>query len=329
MNAIRHPFRAEPALPRDSIASAIAPVARHLRLHDYSFAAVTPETHRRVIANNAECKDVLRDVFGWNRSFARDDIAPPVFDALESAAALQRVDHSHSLWRSRIRFATLGKEIFAHSAFPTDASDSVFFGPDTYRFAALIQRAIAARSKPVDRIVDIGCGSGAGAIVAAKAAKGDTHIVLADINPVALDFAAANAESSGIDWFECVESDVFSSIAGAFDLVVSNPPYLCDPKERLYRHGGNAHGAELSLRILRESLPRLRPNGQLVLYTGTAIVDGVDTFFRGAIPHLKSKQLRHDYVEIDPDVFGEELDRRQYAHVERIAAVGLVVTRIE
>ena len=33
------------------------------------------------------------------------------------------------------------------------------------------------------------------------------------------------------------------------------------------------------------------------------------------------------YSEIDPDVFGEELERPVYADIDRIAAVGLVATR--
>jgi hypothetical protein len=33
------------------------------------------------------------------------------------------------------------------------------------------------------------------------------------------------------------------------------------------------------------------------------------------------------YGELDPDVFGEELDTPAYACAERIAAVGLVVQR--
>jgi hypothetical protein len=33
------------------------------------------------------------------------------------------------------------------------------------------------------------------------------------------------------------------------------------------------------------------------------------------------------YEEIDPDVFGEELERPAYAHVDRIAAVGLTVIK--
>jgi hypothetical protein len=44
-------------------------------------------------------------------------------------------------------------------------------------------------------------------------------------------------------------------------------------------------------------------------------------------PLLKDRQLDWSYTEIDPDVFGEELEQTAYAHVERIAAVGLTVTR--
>jgi len=33
------------------------------------------------------------------------------------------------------------------------------------------------------------------------------------------------------------------------------------------------------------------------------------------------------YRELDPDLFGEELDKPAYADVERIAAVGAVVER--
>ena len=307
--------------------SRIEDVARFLKRSGYSFTAVTPETHRRVIANNPMCDDVLRNVFGWNRSFAMDDVDTTILEALAETGSLQRVDHSRVLHRSRIRFATIGDDIFAHSAFPTEAADSVFFGPDTYRFASLIERVAASRKASTQRIVDVGCGSGAGGIVAAKRMNGVEEVVLADINPVALAFAESNAAVAEIPVHRCIQSDVFAAIDGTADIIVSNPPYLCDAKERLYRHGGNLYGAELSLRILRESLQRLRANGQLVLYTGSAIVNGVDTFKRGAMEYLQSPDFSFRYDEIDPDVFGEELDRKQYSNVERIAAVGLVVTR--
>ncbi len=43
------------------------------------------------------------------------------------------------LWRSRVRWSSLGDLLLVHSAWPTDSSDAVFFGPDSYRFAQLIE----------------------------------------------------------------------------------------------------------------------------------------------------------------------------------------------
>jgi methylase of polypeptide subunit release factors len=311
---------------RDELPDAIASIGEHLRSRGYAFTTVTPETHRRVIANNPMCRDVLRDVFGWNRSFAVDDLDTSVVDAMQRAQLFDPVGQSDSLRRSAIRFASYGDELFAHSAFPTDSSQSVFFGPDSYRFARLIEQTLAEHHRPVRTIVDIGCGSGVGGLVAAKTVEA-SHVVLADINPLALQFAEGNTRLAGIANPRFVVSDVFASIAGDADVIVSNPPYLADAKERLYRHGGTHFGAELSVRILRESLPRLRSGGVIVLYTGSAIVDGVDTFWSRALPLLRGSEFSFRYTELDPDVFGEELDRKHYEAVERIAAVGLVVTR--
>jgi hypothetical protein len=103
--------------------------------------------------------------------------------------------------------------------------------------------------------------------------------------------------------------------------VVANPPYLADEMHRAYRDGGGALGADLSVRIAREALERLPRGGGLVLYTASAIVDGEDLLLRALLPHLRG--TRFDYRELDPDVFGEELDRAAYRNVERIAVVAL------
>ena len=314
---------------RDDLSDAIFAIGEHLRANGYAFTTVTPETHRRVIANNAFCGDMLRDIFGWNRSFAVGDVDSLVAESMQRARLLDSVAQSESLRRSGLRFASLGNELFAHSAFPTESSQSVFFGPDSYRFCHLIERTLAARGAPVRRIIDIGCGSGVGGLMASKRLGDRPHVVLADINPLALRFAQGNAHLAGMDDAQCVLSDVFDAIDGDADVIVSNPPYLADARERVYRHGGAHFGAELSLRILRESLTRLRPRGVLILYTGSAIVNGVDTFQARALPLLRASKFDIRYAELDPDVFGEELDRKHYAAVERIAAVGLVVTRTE
>ena len=65
----------------------------------------------------------------------------------------------------------------------------------------------------------------------------------------------------------------------------------------------------------------------MLLYTGVAIAGGVDAFLTDMMPLIADGQFDWSYSEIDPDVFGEELEQPDFKHVDRIAAVGLTVTR--
>ena len=64
-----------------------------------------------------------------------------------------------------------------------------------------------------------------------------------------------------------------------------------------------------------------------MLYTGCAIVDGQDVFKTECGKFLNSARLSWTYTEVDPDVFGEELEMPAYSQVDRIAAVVLTVTK--
>ena len=183
----------------------------------------------------------------------------------------------------------------------------MFFGPDTYRFVRFLKQELAWPDEPVDSLVDIGCGSGAGAIVAARAV-GAPRVVMTDINPEALRLARINARAAGVA-AEAVLSDVLQRCRGRFDLAVANPPYLVDDGAALYRHGGDLLGAGLSLRIAREAAARLTEGGRLLLYTASAISGGRDGFREAVLPALRNEGCEAAYAEIDPDVWGEELDR--------------------
>jgi methylase of polypeptide subunit release factors len=241
------------------------------------------------------------------------------------------VPHGGDGWRSLVRLSTLGGELFLHSAFPTAEPDAVFFGPDTYRFAAAVEAHLERRpsSAPVRRAVDIGCGAGPGAILVAKA-RPAAAVLMVDINESALRLARLNAALAGAGNAQARRSDLLSGVSdsGPFDLVIANPPYLVDPSERAYRHGGGPLGAGLSLAILDAALGRLAPGGTLLLYTGAAVVNGHDPFRAAAEERLRSDpRVGWTYRETDPDVFGEELDTPAYAEADRIAAVVLTATR--
>lgn len=230
------------------------------------------------------------------------------------------------LLRSTVRWSSLDDLLLVHSAFPTDASDAVFFGPDSYRFAQVIHDHLQRTPKPVQHAVDIGCGTGVGALLIARAAQ-HAQVSAVDINPLALRYTAINAALAGVGNLSVEPSDLLDGISGTFDLIVANPPYMLDASERVYRHGGGALGAQLSLRIVEQACERLSPAGTLLLYTGVAIVEGRDALLEAIRLRLAGPQWSWVYREVDPDVFGEQLLEPGYERVERIAAVALTVTR--
>ena len=317
---------------------------------DYRFTTPTPATHQRYLADSGRAiATTLRDIFGWNLPFARSLLRPSMLQEMRDAGVLMphatppyrsgcMTPDQTTLYRSAVRIARLDGDVFLHSGFPTEAPESVFFGPDTYRFARFVQsalpdfmpsRASASVAGPPIRILDLGCGTGAGGIVAARAMRqrgNACHVTMSDINPAALRYTAVNAAVADIA-VELAHGDGLAAAVGAFDLIVANPPYLFDDARRTYRHGGAGLGRALSVQFVKQSLLRLAPGGQLLLYTGVAIVNGDDGFLDEITPLVSQAGCAWSYAEIDPDVFGEELSRPMYRHVDRIAAVGLCVRR--
>lgn len=292
---------------------ALVHLGRALKDAGYRFITITPASHARVNGRAPGARAAtLRDVFGWSRPFSPDALPRALLDLLERADAV--ASEGRGLLRSRVRFSTAGELLFVHSAFPTNEADSVFFGPDTYRFLSLLRR-LQPRAR---RVVDVGCGSGAGGI---SIAGGCGSIVLADVNRKALRYAAVNAAINFVENVEIEESDVLRDVRPPFDLVISNPPYLVDDAARLYRDGGGRFGEQLSVEIVRQSIERLPRGGRLILYTASAIVDGVDTFASAVEPLIAGMHYR--YEEVDPDVHGEELERCAYESVDRLAVVAL------
>ncbi len=305
--------------------AALLALGKELRARNYHFTTVTPATHERINARSEGAADPLHRIFGWSQPFAPFELGIELLDLLEAAGELEKTNGS---MRSKVRFSTLSDQIYVHSAFPTHAPDSVFFGPDTYRFARALRHAIADINSGASlTVIDIGCGCGAGGLSAAAALHGHARpdIVLTDVNPKALRYSRINAAVNSIDNVRTVLSDVLDSLNEGGHLIVSNPPYLVDAASRLYRHGGGNLGIDLSLRIVQQSLDRLYQGGRLFLYTGTPVIDGTDCFLQAVEPLLAARNVAFSYEEIDPDVFAEELDRAPYDCVDRIAVVALTV----
>jgi methylase of polypeptide subunit release factors len=155
----------------DAKCRALIEIGRILQSRGYRFVAVSPMTHDRVLRREAATPS-LESVFGWSRPFDRRAIDGYLIELLEQADALE-VESDR--YRSKVRFATIDDLLFVHSAFPTTEPDSVFFGPDSYRFARLLRAALSkVEKRKALRLVDIGAGSGAGGIYAART-EADDH----------------------------------------------------------------------------------------------------------------------------------------------------------
>lgn len=139
-----------------------------------------------------------------------------------------------------------------------------------------VDAAVAARGEA--RVLDLCTGSGC---IAASIAfeRPETVVFATDIDPVAVAVASANVDRLGLSGrVSVVESDLAAalspSLAGTFDVVVSNPPYIPTrdldslPAEvarfepRLALDGG-PDGLSVFLRIAEDASSLLRPGGTL------------------------------------------------------------------
>ncbi|MDO8417920.1 MAG: methyltransferase [Agitococcus sp.] len=303
---------------------ALVALLEWLSNENYRFITPTPVTHQRLWSKRqGEEAKTLSDIFGWNLPFTDALLPTNIMSLLTQADILTTTDRLH---RSTVRVSSIGNRLFLHSAFPTDGENAVFFGPDTYRFVNFVRQQLANDdAKNALRILDIGCGSGAGGLMAAQYCP-QSILTLSDISPIALRYSAINSHSNA-QAATLVLSDVMTETSTLFDLIIANPPYLHDDFSRLYRHGGDNLGRALSVRIASEALEHLAVDGRLLLYTGVAIVDGDDGFLAEMSALLESEDFDWHYEEIDPDVFSEELARPVYHQAERIAVVGLSVRK--
>jgi ribosomal protein L3 glutamine methyltransferase len=128
------------------------------------------------------------------------------------------------------------------------------------------------------RALDLCTGSGCLAILLALEFPG-ARVDAADLSPSALKVAKINIKRHEVgSRVRAIRSDLFKSLSGKYDLIVSNPPYVTAnsmrklPRE--YRHepalalAAGDDGLDLVHGILAQAKRRLKPGGLLVCEIG-------------------------------------------------------------
>ncbi len=112
----------------------------------------------------------------------------------------------------------------------------------------------------------MGTGSGIQAVTAAMKPV-VSHVLAADINPLAIEAARARARDAGVlGKMEFVVSNLFDNVKGFFNWIVFNPPYLPSEDDLLDRTwDGGQSGAEIIERFLKDARGHLNPNGSILL----------------------------------------------------------------
>ncbi|MEE9428356.1 MAG: peptide chain release factor N(5)-glutamine methyltransferase [Paracoccaceae bacterium] len=177
----------------------------------------------------------------------------------------------------------------------------------------LVQAAI---EQPIDRILDLGTGSGC-ILLSILAEMPKAYGLGTDISEAALTVARHNRKQHNlVQNCTFAQANWLAGVAGSFDLIVANPPYISEdemadlapeirdwePKIAL-TPGGNGLGAYKE--IAAKAYERLTVDGRLIVEIGPSQALAVVAMFQEA--GLAEIEIRHDMDGRDRVVIGRRL----------------------
>jgi len=156
--------------------------------------------------------------------------------------------------------------------------------PDTEIVVEACLRLLHPYQSPT--VLDLGAGTGAIAITLLCEHLLATAVAC-DISESALEVCRENSVTLKVDKrLTCLCSNWFSSVSGAFDLIVSNPPYIpaadiagvsreVRDHDPLIALDGGTDGLDAYRHIFSHAAEYLKPGGSVVVEFGAAQHDGV------------------------------------------------------
>ena len=218
---------------------------------------------------------LLRSAFGWTAAQQLGQLLDPPpanrLDDLESMVLRRET-------REPLQYITGSTEFYRRNF---TVNESVLIPrPETEQLVVQTLAFVRERGIENPRIADICTGSGAIAVsLALELSAGEVHAT--DISSAALGVAQQNADDLNAE-LDIYEGNLLDPLSGAFDVIVSNPPYILASVM-----------PSLQAEVTRE--PSLALDGG---YDG---LDVIRPLFEGILERLKPTNSAA-YIEIDPPI---------------------------
>ncbi|HVR21278.1 MAG TPA: methyltransferase [Polyangiaceae bacterium] len=260
---------------------------------------------------------------------ARDALSPELFEHLLDAGVVER---SGGGVRSLFLVHPVDPGIYVLSD-RLDAGRDAVMGPGggTEHLARLVPAAFEGRA------LDLGCGAGTLALVAAR--RGAKRAVGVDLNPRAIELSRFNTRLNGLDAEFFAGNGVEPVENESFDLVLSQPPFVGRPseqEERTFLFGG-ARGDELALAFLAAVPSVLAPGGRAFFLLQSAEREGeplttrVRRVLGDSAPHLlvlsgggpTPATQASVFASFEDPSFGEEYARSARRYLEHFEKLGI------
>lgn len=149
----------------------------------------------------------------------------------------------------------------------------------SYQFSSFRPKRSGVEKSPANvSILDIGTGSGCIAISLAKLIP-NSDVTAVDVSEKAIEVARKNAEANGVNvhfvYDDILQPTIAELIDNQFDIIVSNPPYVCESEKSEIRANVLDHEPSSALfvpdndplifyrKILEFAQNALKPDGQI------------------------------------------------------------------
>ena len=158
----------------------------------------------------------------------------------------------------------------------------------------LLGKTILEDIREIDRVLDMGTGSGINAILAAFKSH---DVVAADVNPYCIEAGRKNARRNGVSSrIKFIESDLFQNVDGKFDLIIFDPPFRWFATRDIRERATADENFRSMTGFFNDVREYLQPNGRILIEYGDS---GDENYFLSLVDGggFRKELIKYRYIE--------------------------------